>query len=194
MKLTSNRNIIVAGTQGAWINHIARVLEARGWKILWPEQDIDIRDGERYFNHNKQNIEVQNIHLSLCQQCGLSSLLELNLPRFYEIPYPGPKEFVAKFEDPVVISGTCLSSFLDIWVGTADVVIDIRATEREDLETIRKWTSNSFSEEHLSEIRQVHLERYDEHLKLFPRVFTMSNSEVKDNRFDGLTRFLNSIF
>jgi len=188
------RNIIVAGSQGAWLNRVAGTIANQGWKILWPDQDIDIYQGSRYLEHNRQNIEVHNIHLSLYQQCGLNSPLSLDLPRFYEVPYPGPHEFASKFSEPVVISGTCIASFLDIWVGTADTVIDVRATEQEDIETLHKWTQNSFSDEHVKDVRKVHLERYDSHLHLFPRVFKLTNAEVKDNRLDKLNQYLKSMF
>jgi hypothetical protein len=129
----------------------------------------------------------------MCWDQGVS-LTSANLPTFYDVPYPGPKEFLAKFDDPVVISGTCLSPFLDLWVEAANVVIDIQATEAEDLKTLRSWTDGSFTGKHLKEVREHQLSRYTQHLRLFPRVFTMTNSEVRDERFDGLLSFLNSTF
>jgi hypothetical protein len=87
-----------------------------------------------------------------------------------------------------------MSPFLDLWVETADVVISIEATPEEDVEMLNKWTHNKRSERQLQDICDVHVERYNEHLKLFPKVFTMSNAEVRDRRVDGLVRFLNSVF
>jgi hypothetical protein len=193
MKIVTNKNIIVAGTPGAWINFIAGYLHERGWQITWPGQDIDVRDGQMFLEHNKQNIEVQNIHQCLCDEHGVS-LISAHLPKFYDMPYPGPAEFMAKFDKPVVISGTCMSPFLDIWVGAADVVIDVQATAAEDIATLHSWTQHSFSDKHVEEIRDRHISQYKQHLKLFPKVFTMSNSEVRDRRMDGLVRFLNSVF
>jgi hypothetical protein len=193
MKPLVKKNIIVAGTPGAWINVIAGLLNERGWQITWPGQDIDIRDGQLFHDHNKQNIEVQNIHYMLCSQHGCQ-LVSADLPKFYGTPFPGPKEFIERFDKPAVISGTCMSPFLDLWVETADVVISIEATPEEDVEMLNKWTHNKRSERQLQDIRDVHVERYNEHLKLFPKVFTMSNAEVRDRRVDGLVRFLNSVF
>jgi hypothetical protein len=193
MKIVTSKNIIVAGSPGAWINIIAGYLQDRGWQVTWPGQDIDIFDGEMFLRHNKQNIEVHNIHQRLCDQYGVS-LVSAHLPEFYDVPYPGPAEFLAKFKEPVVISGTCLSPFLDMWTEAADVVIDIQAAKEEDISTLHQWTNNSFADKHVEEIRDHHLSRYKQHLKLFPKVFTMTNSEVRDRRLDGLVRFLNSAF
>lgn len=190
----SHKNIIIAGTPGAWINIIAKLLHTRGWLITWPRQDIAIRDGKLFLDHNSQNIEVQNIHQWLCDNHGVEMLSD-DLPDFYEPPYPGPMEFIHKFEgNPVVISGTCMSAFLDIWQNTADVVIDIQATEAEDLETLNQWTHQAFPQSHLESVRKQQISKYNKHLKLFSKVFTMTNSEVKDRRFDGLDKFLKSSF
>lgn len=193
MPCSAEENIIVAGTPGAWVNIIAGLMQKRGWAVTWPDQDVDVYDGEVFRDHNKQNIEVHNIHRIMCWQQGVS-LTSVNLPTFYDVPYPGPREFLAKFDKPVVISGTCLSPFLDLWVESANVVIDIQATEAEDLKTLRSWTDGSFTEKHLQDVRDHQLSRYAQHLRLFPRVFTMTNSEVRDERFDGLLSFLNSTF
>ena len=193
MRSTLNKNIIVAGTSGAWINAISSILSEQGWQITWPGQDIDIKDGVMFLERNRQNIEIQNIHQCLCDKHN-TNFLSSRLPKFYDLPYPGPAEFIAKFDKPAVISGTCLSPFLDIWVNTADVVIDIRATEEEDMMMLDKWSKGTFAPRHVATIRDHHLSRYNQHLKLFPKVFTMTNSEVRDQRVDGLVRFLNSVF
>lgn len=193
MTYKAGKNIIVAGTPGAWVNIVAELLHNRGWAITWEEQDVDIRDGKHFLNHNSQNIEVYNIHRIMDWQQGWSSTSD-DLPVFYDVPYPGPKEFLEKFDKPVVISGTCLSPFLDLWVEAADVVIDIQATEAEDLRTLHSWTDGSFTEKHLKKVRAHQLSRYTQHLRLFPRVFTMTNAEVRDSRFDKLLSFLNSTF
>jgi hypothetical protein len=44
------------------------------------------------------------------------------------------------------------------------------------------------------QVREHHISRYNDHLKLFPKVFTMTNAEVKDSRFKELEEFLHSVF
>ncbi len=112
-------NVIVAGTPGAWINQVAKRLFLRGWHVLWPGQDYKVRDGELFLTHNSQNIEIQAINQALCDEHG-THLLSADLPNIYRVPYPGPTEFINKFNGlPVVISGTSLSPFLDMWASTA---------------------------------------------------------------------------
>jgi len=186
-------NIIVAGTPGAWTNLVAGLIQKQGWEVTWEDQDVDTRDGVLFRDHNKQNIEVHNIHQVMCWDKNIN-LVSAALPVFYDVPYPGPREFLAKFDKPVVISGTCLSPFLDLWVEAADVVVDIRATEAEDLKMLQGWAGGSFTQKHLQEARAHQVGRYSQHLKLFSKVFTMTNTEVKAQQFDRLLSFLNSTF
>jgi len=189
----SNKNVIVAGTPGAWVNVVAGHLHNKGWQITWPGQDIDICDGQLFFTHNKQNIEVQNIHQCICDEHGVV-LVATGLPTYYEQPYPGPKEFMEMFTGPVVLSGVSMGPFLDLWVGAADVVIDIKSTYDEDIALLGSWTKANYTKSYVDDVRRVYVSRYNNHLKLFPKVFTMSNSEVRDRRLDALDKFLDSVF
>lgn len=185
-------NVLIAGSQGAWFNFVSRRLASEGWAITWPDQDISIRDGQLFLQHNYQNIEVHHIYQHLLSELGIS-WVSMPLPRFYSAPYPGPAEFVAKFcGAPVVVSGMFLMLFLDLWVGLGDVVVDIRATEEEDLALMCSQGGAGIAPDKLKEIRVHQLERYQEHLKLFANVFTMTNAEVRAGQLDGLMQFLNS--
>lgn len=186
-------NVIVTGTPGSWPNLVAGLLQDLGWAVTWKGQDIDIRNGTMFRDHNKQNIELHLMHQILCWR-EHTSLASADLPEFYETPYPGPREFMSMFDEPVVLSGTCLAPFLDLWVEAATVVIDIRATEVEDLNTLRNWSGNSSTDKQLKVTRARQLDRYARHLKLFPAVHTMANEDVKHKRFDELLGFLNSVF
>lgn len=188
-----SKNLIVTGTPGAWFNVVNRAVSKTRWSITWPGQDLDITNGRMYLESNGQNIEVYNIIGQICDKHKTAPWSD-NLPVFYDPPYPGPEEFVAKFSGPVLISSIYLSAFLDIWSPVCDVVVDIRASEEEDLQTLKFWTRDSFDANKLKSVREHHISRYNDHLKLFPKVFTMTNAEVKDNRFEELKEFLHSVF
>lgn len=187
------KRLIVTGTPGAWFHAINRKLTAEGWAVVWPGQDLDIMNGRRYLEANFQNIEVYNIIYQICDSNKTTPWSD-NLPRFYDSPYPGPKEFVAKFNGPVLISSIYLAAFLDIWAPVCQVVVDVSASEGEDLQTLKTWTYGKINDTKLKAIREHHLSRYNEHLKLFSKVFTMTNAEVKNNRFEELSHFLSSAF
>jgi hypothetical protein len=192
------KNIIVSGTPGSWGNACAQLLAQQGWKVLWPNQDLDIRDGRHYLSANYQNIEVENIHRCIESDFDCSNF-SLALPAYYDVPYPGPAEFISKFQgEAVVVSGRCLAPCLDMWKPVASIVVDIQATEQEDLTALvadsNQWHRAAISEEQAVSIRQYQLDKYRTHLKLFSKVFTISNAEVKDQRFDVLSDFLNSVF
>jgi hypothetical protein len=188
-----NKRLIVTGTPGAWFNSVNRKLVADDWAIVWPGQDLDIYHGRRYLEANWHNIEVYNIIYHVCEFNNTVPWSD-NLPKFYDLPYPGPQEFVDKFPGPMIISSIYLAPFLDIWAPVCDTVIDIKATESEDLLMLKLWSQGKLDETKLRAIRVHHLSRYDEHLKLFPKVFTMTNADVKGSRFEGLNEFLTSAF
>ena len=188
------KNIIVTGTPGAWTNQVSLLLAGQGWLICWPGQDLDIRNGLHYFHSNGQNIEIENIHACL-ELAERHSRWSRDIPAYFETPFPGPAQFISKFEgEAAVIAATCVAPRLDMWRPAADIVIDIQATKEEDFEGLRVGTDHPFSKGTLEEIRQHQIKKYREHLKLFPKVFTISNAEVKDQRFDILSDFLNSVF
>lgn len=185
-------HVIVTGTFGAWFNCVSKHLQENGWAVTWPGQDIDIFNGRHFLNANAQNIEVLNLIYNFCE-LNNTDVWSKHLPEFYENTYPGPAEFLAKFESPAVICSIHLNSFLDIWAEHVDVVIDIQANESEDMASLQSWSSNIDSN-YLKDLRKHHLERYTKHLKLFKRVFTMTNAEVKEKQFAKLSEFLASVF
>lgn len=187
-------NIIVAGSPGAWTNAIAQSLARQGWAITWPGQVLDAYEGQPFLTNNAQNIEMHRIHQQLCERHGVS-LVHSRLPHFYQEVYPGPAEYLEQFgKQPVVLSSISLPPFLDLWAGASNVVIDIQATEAEDLAMLNQLSDRTYDTMYLKAVRLHHLARYTRHLKLFAKVFTVTNAEVKDNHLTGLTRFLNSAF
>lgn len=182
------KNVIVTGTMGAGISSVALLLVRQGWRCTYEGQDLEVFDGRKYERFGF-NIEVDRIHEMLGER---NSRFSSNIPDYFEATYPGPLEFVSNFKgSPVVISSQCVASRLDAWVPAADIVIYVKATEAEDLQNL----ANSGVPEGLrAEIRDHQLNKTAKHLKLFSKVFTMTNAEVKDKRFDALSSFLNSVF
>jgi len=181
-------NILVAGTPGAYTYIVARHLARRGWSVLWPGQEREIEPVHFAFQQSAQNYEAQRIHERICANAE-ANILSDALPTYYDMPYPGPQEFIQQFgkANEVVISAPSISPFLDIWLPTADIVIDIQATEEEDLRVLAQWTQKSFPENYLRAIRRCYLERYNRHLKLFPRVITLANADVALELLDPVT-------
>lgn len=186
------KNIIVAGSPGAFTNVINKRLANKGWAVKWPSQDIDVDYGRSLFEHNAQNYEVQAINRAICDAAGVEVLSD-KLPVYYDIPYPGPAELIRQFPFHAVISAPTLPPFLDIWRVAADIVIDIQTDEAADLTILAKWSHGRMPENQLRAIRQVYVERYRRHLKLFPKVFTITNAEIFKKQFEELDRFLDSV-
>jgi len=186
------KNIIVAGSPGAFTNVINKRLASKGWAVKWPNQVIDVDYGRSLFEHNAQNYEVQSIIKAICDAAGVEVLSD-KLPVYYDVPCPGPADFIRQFPFHTVISAPALPPFLDIWRVAADIVIDIQTDEIADLNILVKWTYGRTPENYLRAIRKVYVERYRRHLKLFPKVFTITNAEIFKKQFEDLDLFLDSV-
>lgn len=186
------QNIIVAGSPGALVNVASKHLANKGWAVKWPNQDLDILHGQSFYEKNGQNYEVQLIQQMICDASQISVLSD-KLPVYFDLPYPGPADLVAKFKTKAVFSAPSLPPFLDIWRVAASVVIDVQCTESADMNTLADWTHKKFTDEYLRKIRDTYISRYRQHLKLFSKVFTVTNTELVERRFDALNRFLDSV-
>ena len=188
-------NIIVAGTPGAWVNHVMVSLERKGWRITWEGQDLSSELSMDYLNRNHQNIVVQQMVNSICDEYGVGLLTE-NLPEFYETPFPGPKEFLAKFSarsfGAVAISAICIGLFLDIWLSHVDFVVDITASKGDDIAVLNALTQGEYSVEQLESLREYQIKRYRSKLLQFPYVYSMSNDEIKQKDYVGLLNYIDS--
>ena len=80
---------------------------------------------------------------------------------------------------------------LDMWREVAAIVVEVKASQEEDK---KGYLGYKVPESLIETIRDYQLNKLAGHLKLFPKVFTMTNAEVKDSRFDVLSNFLNSVF
>lgn len=183
------KRIFVSGSPGALTSLVAKRLYHAGWDITWPKQDLNIFNGqavvvkESYY----KNIELELMAHAMCPD---QLLLNANLPEYVEIPNPGPKEYLSMFPDKVVLNSVLFAPYLNIWVPYVDAVIDVQASELEDIQTLHEWTDKAYAEDYLKLIRRTHKLRYNRHLNLFDKVFRFTNEEVRANYFEDFDRFL----
>lgn len=183
------KRIFVSGSPGALTNLVAKRLYHAGWDITWPNQDLDLFDGQAIVvkDNYYKNIELELMAHAMCPG---QLLLNADLPNYVDTPYPGPKEYLAMFPDKVVLNSVLFAPYINIWVPYVDAVIDVQASELEDLQALHEWTEKAYAEDYLKLIRRTHKLRYNKHLNLFDRVFRLTNEEVKANYFDDFERFL----
>ena len=85
-------------------------------------------DGARYKRWGF-NIEIDRIHQVLDEDNSFS--FSDNLPDYYDIPYPGPREYIDQFKGrPAVISSHCMAPRLDMWREVAAIVVEVKASPR----------------------------------------------------------------
>ena len=89
--------------------------------VFWSGQRQDVY---RFEEHAKrqENLEIQFIHESILAQTNKTWFTD-KAPRWYNIPYPGPKEYLAQFEKGALLVGKEFCLFLDIWVGLVDYIV-----------------------------------------------------------------------
>jgi hypothetical protein len=183
-------HIIVAGTPGALTNVVSRYLNKMGWLITWPGQDLSISGVKEYLKKNSFNLELHRIHEDIYDSAGVS-LLSLKFPYFYELPYPGPKEYLDQFPKPAVLACSLLPPVLDVWRFATDTVIDVQCNRKEDLDALTLWAKGRLDHEKLKQVCSSYSNQYYRHLSLFPNIITINNSELKHGKFNRLEKHLN---
>ena len=185
--MKKSEHIIVAGSPGALLHIAARYLKVRGFAVTWPGQDLTTSGAADLLSYG-MNVELQRMSSQILWQQGSMSLHD-KLPRWYDPPYPGPAEYLEKFDQPAVIADSRLPPFLALWEPYVDNVIDVQATPEEDVATIKRWWGGNFDDNYLTRVATRYTTRYRECLPSF-RVFSITNSELRANRFDGIAQFL----
>ena len=93
----SKRQVIgVIGAPGAWTNQVGQALSRAGVLILWPDQTLDLEGDEFLYTSNCENPEVHRMHEQIFKSCGMTPYSG-KLPLFFDVPFPGPEQFIAQF-------------------------------------------------------------------------------------------------
>lgn len=187
-----SKNVIVAGSPGAFVGIVSKYLNQRGWAIKWPGQCLEIAHARRHFTEHGQNFEMHRVQQEICEQLGCE-LYSSHFPLLYSPPYPGPAEIADKFQSPAVFAAPSLPPFMDIWQVAACNVINIQCSVDADIAALVDWTRNRYTVNYLHELRKAFVARYHSHLPLFQRQFTITNAEIAERRFSKLDEFLSTV-
>ena len=88
----------VIGIPGAWTNQVGKALVRAGVLIIWPDQSLDM-EGDRYlYDSNCENPEINRMHEQVFKSCN-ETRYSGRVPRFFDSPFPGPEQFIAKFPE-----------------------------------------------------------------------------------------------
>lgn len=175
------RVVGITGLFGAWLSQVSTYLENAGGSILWPGQDLQLADTESKYEANGENSELLRIHQSILEQCDLGWFTKRR-PRFFDVPYPGPQEYLSKFpvdEDVILVDGK-LCFFLPLWKDylTDLVIVEVSADEIEDV--LRVSVPHTTRGE-----RQAVVDNYSKSLQgdvgLIEKVWYIKNGSLKGN-------------
>lgn len=138
----------VIGVPGAWTNQVGKALVRAGVLVLWPDQSLHI-EGDRYlYDSNCENPEVNRMHNQVFKSCR-ETRYSGGVPRFFDMPFPGPEQFLAKFpaDKNIGIVDNALCLMWDIW---GDHLTDIVIAES-DLDGtttfLRRWIDGNMTTE-----------------------------------------------
>jgi len=153
------RNVtLIVGLPGAKINKLAfRLRREKQYSVLWQNQNIDVVDGERFYELNSQNIEVHNIHKYILDKFAYDgNLFRTGYPLVTQDDvFPGPKEFLAKFRlgESVLVTDNLLIPFLNLWLPHADRIYFVSSSKEEDLASLDAWTNGTKLTAYLEDVR-----------------------------------------
>jgi hypothetical protein len=185
-------HIIVAGTPGAEVTTVALALREAGWMVSWPGQDLSVASADVACSRYAQNAEVRRMILQLLWETRCDWLSE-QYPLYYDVPYPGPVEFLSRFTGGVVISDMLLPPFVAMWVPHVSAVVDITATVDDDLRAVTRWSQNTLSPDRVARIAEHYTECYHAGLTHFTQVCSLSNVEIAAGQSEKLSAFLSAL-
>lgn len=179
--LRSSNIVLVTGTPGARTYVVVQKLMSNGYAVLWPGQELLTEDAKRFFEHNKQNIEVHNIHKGIMASCDRYDLFTDDYPAVDTSSLLlEPLDFFIRFPEQanIVISDNLLSIFLSLWAPFSTTIIDIIASEEQDMRTLSGWVRGSTDK--LSKIRQVFIDTRQQAINTWKhQVITLKDEELE---------------
>jgi len=171
----------VTGLFGAWLNQVSFRLEEAGGSVLWPGQDLRLFGAEEKYVKNAENRELLHIHDSILEECDID-WFTARRPRFYDPPYPGPNEYLARFskERDVILTDNKLCFFLPLWQNYITDLVVVKVSSGDVENTLKSWVPHASRKD-----RTAVIDNYRESLEgdigLIDKVWYIENSELKVN-------------
>ena len=180
----------IIGAPGAWTNHIGRSLIRCGTQLLWPDQVL-LEGHQSLYDRNCENPEAARIHDIILGDCGKSRYSD-SFPEFFDVPFPGPEQFLLKFlpDKPVAIVDSFICLVWDIWRPYITDVVIVNVEEDVTRHFLTKWIDGNMTEAechavfglYLSQLRKVE----DSFVGRRSHLYSVSNDIMKDSRCDEL--------
>jgi hypothetical protein len=175
------RVICVTGLHGAWLNQVAFRFEKAGASILWPSQDLALLEAERLYKSNAENIELLRIHTSVYDECGLH-WFDTRRPRFFDMPCPGPADYIAQFrpDSDIVLVDYRLCVLIPLWHKHVTDFVFVGQPKVAINDTLRKWQPRSDSETR-SAVIDSYINAVNSDIGLVDKVWYIENTDIQEN-------------
>lgn len=196
---TCRRQVVgVTGAPGAWLNSVARCLEKRDALVLWPGQSLELKDARRLYEVNGENREVQRINDVVFSACNFTRFSG-KTPTFFDVPFPGPREFLAKFPEDktVVVADNALCLVWDAWAPYITGLIAVDTSPETTISFLRRWVDGNMTREECAGVHECYRSQLEDRVRCFEQVLRLDNAvlvsddvSLVDEKVNG---FLNSI-
>lgn len=192
----AGRIIALTGLPGSDIGKVSKHLEMQGMQLLWPGQDIKAKEARAAYQRG-ENIELNYIHDSIFAQTG-KDWFTRRAPRYYDVPYPGPKEYLAQFNDQVdiVLADFRLIPFLPIWNNYVDHLFVCDVPPEWSAKVMFHWHKEQAALDLCSEVAQHYRQRMQETITAaMDRHTRLPHACILNGQFAGIVqKVLESVF
>ena len=194
----SRRRVVgVTGAPGAWLNAVARTLEESDALILWPDQSLELSNAKKLYDLNAENVEVERMNNSVFEACN-TTRFSGKIPRFFDAPFPGPREFLSKFpaDKLVVVADNTLCLLWDVWSPHITDLIIVTAPPEITTSFLQRWIDGNMTREECSDVYECYRTQLEEVVQFgsartlhLDNAMVMHDKKATDEKVKG---FLNS--
>ena len=173
------RVIGVTGLFGAWLNQVSFRLEEAGGFVLWPGQDLRLHGAEHKYVQNGENYELLHMHNLVMEGCGLD-WFTARRPRFYDPPFPGPEEYLARFPEDgdIILTDNKLCFFLPLWQNYITDLIVVKMVAEDCADVLGSWAPHAERKDRAAVIDN-YRQSLEGDLGLVDKVWYIENAELK---------------
>ena len=173
----------VIGIPGAWTNQVGKALVRAGVLIIWPDQSLDM-EGDRYlYDSNCENPEINRMHEQVFKSCN-ETRYSGRVPRFFDSPFPGPEQFIAKFPEGksigIVDSALCL--MWDIWSSYLTDIVIAESDLDQTTAFLRRWIDGNMTTEECAKIFELYTSQMHKNHYKFNNVHFLAVESLRSNQ------------
>lgn len=163
MVQTAPQHIVVVGLPGAALPEVANKLNGLVGHILWPQQACP--PAGRDVLAAGENPALRQIHEAILAQT-YHNWFTSRAPRWYDLPLPGPREYLAQFgASTAILCDPLFCFFLPAWRGLIGPVLHVPVTIEASALAMYRWRKGQASLDACRKVAHHYQSRLTENLR-----------------------------